>query len=672
MRDKLVEARTALVKALEAYGPQVLKDVKRFEVRYGDGTISYRDVPDEGEAPADARVAWFSQQAEFFYLLVNGAVVRPMQLGSRPLDNLLPASRISIGNRTIRLEGQTRSEERFGALISLKDYPPETGAGMLDYVLKLPHEMIVTQSLSMLDDVKARNKIDLLDRQLSKASEAGSSVQSDLSLARDQLARKYVAFAEHHLTVMPIAGSIGELDEAVAEVGAQLGAIGASYKREDFNCEPAFWAQLPGNHDYIARRAVISTMNFAGLSSFHAYPYGRPEGNCWGSAVTIFETTSGTPFFFNFHERDVGHTTCFGPTGAGKTVVLAFLIAQAHRVSPGLKTVIFDKDRGLDIMVRAIGGTYLTLEPGQRSGWNPFLIEDTAENRSFLNRLLAYMLKPENGTNLSSAEDAIIDDAIKTIMKARPEMRRLSSIKPLLEGRDRHSKLSERLDKWIGEGANAWLFDNPQDLMTLQSSCIGFDMTSILDDKPVRSAALMYMFHRLDAIYDGSPVINLMDEAWKLLDDEVFSQFIKDYLKTLRKRNGMVIFGTQSASDVVDSSISRTIIEQTSTNIFFGNSKADKRSYRDHFGLSESEFEWVKNADPASRYMLIKHAKDSVIARLDMSHMMDFVKVLSGREGTVAECEALREQYGDEPANWLGKFCGWPHESEARDDKIAA
>jgi type IV secretion system protein VirB4 len=79
----------------------------------------------------------------------------------------------------------------------------------------------------------------------------------------------------------------------------------------------------------------------------------------------------------------------------------------------------------------------------------------------------------------------------------------------------------------------------------------------------------------------------------------------------------------------------------------------------DHFGLSQAEFDWVKNGDPKSRFMLIKHAKDSVIARVDMSHMPEFIKVLSGREETVRELEILRDEYGDDPKNWLSKFCDW-------------
>jgi type IV secretion system protein VirB4 len=675
MRDKLVEATRALEKSLSAYGPKVLRDVQRIDADLGSGKTIYRDLTEDMVVEEGARKIWFSEQCEFFYTLLNGGKVRPMRLGNIPIDEMLPARRTSIGNRIIHLQGDTQDDDCYAAMVSLKEYPPETGAGMLDYILKLPFEMVLTQSMSFIDDMAARSRIERLDRQLSKADEGGSSVQANLDIARDELARKRVAFAEHHLTVMPVAKSTAQLDDAVALIGNELGALGASYVREDLNAEPAYWAQLPGNQAYIARRALISTLNGAGLSSFHAYPYGKPDGNHWGPAITIFETTSGTPFFFNFHQGDVGHTTVFGPTGSGKTVIMAFLILQAYRVSLRLKTIIFDKDRGLDIMVRAAGGTYMTLEPGEPSGWNPLLLDDTEENRVFLYGLLSFMLKPsKEGESLTPQEEEIIRNAIKSVLKTKDRSyRRLSSLRALLAGSERtEGSLIARLDKWVDHGPYAWLFDNADDNLDISRPMIGFDMTSILDDPPVRTAALLYMFHRLDAIYDGkAPIINLMDEAWKLLDDDKFKRTMKDYFKTIRKRNGLVIFGTQSADDVVQSSVSRTIIEQTSTNIFFANPKADENSYMDHFGLSRAEFDWVKNGDPSSRFMLIKQAKSSVIARVDMSHMPEFIKVLSGREETVREVEMLLDEYGDDPKNWLSKFCNWEGDASDEDRKAS-
>jgi len=108
-------------------------------------------------------------------------------------------------------------------------------------------------------------------------------------------------------------------------------------------------------------------------------------------------------------------------------------------------------------------------------------------------------------------------------------------------------------------------------------------MTKVLDDPVIRTASLLYIFHRLEELLDGTPVMLFLDEGWRLLDDAVFSYFIKDKLKTIRKQNGVVGFGTQSAADIVRSQAANTLIEQTSTNVFFPNSKADDESYKKAF-----------------------------------------------------------------------------------------
>ena len=159
------------------------------------------------------------------------------------------------------------------------------------------------------------------------------------------------------------AASLDDLDASVGEVQATLSEAGFVAVREELGLEAAFWAQFPGNFSYIARRALVSSANFAGFASAHNFPIGSASGNHWGGAVTLFETTSAGPYFFNFHRGDLGNFTIIGPSGSGKTVVLGFLLAQARRYAP--RTIFFDKDRGAEIFLRAIGGTYDTLRPGK-------------------------------------------------------------------------------------------------------------------------------------------------------------------------------------------------------------------------------------------------------------------------------------------------------------------
>ncbi|NEK55086.1 VirB4 family type IV secretion/conjugal transfer ATPase, partial [Rhizobium leguminosarum] len=175
MRDKLVEATRALEKSLAVYGPKVLRDIQRVEAELGNGRKIYRDISEDMVVEEGMRKIWFSEQCEFFYTLLNGGRVRPIRLGNIPIDQMLPARRTSIGNRVIHLQGDTQDDDRYAAMVSLKEYPPETGAGMLDYVLKLPFEIVLTQSMSFIDDMAARSRIERIDRQMSKADEGGSS-----------------------------------------------------------------------------------------------------------------------------------------------------------------------------------------------------------------------------------------------------------------------------------------------------------------------------------------------------------------------------------------------------------------------------------------------------------------------------------------------------------------
>jgi type IV secretion system protein VirB4 len=223
-------------------------------------------------------------------------------------------------------------------------------------------------------------------------------------------------------------------------------------------------------------------------------------------------------------------------------------------------------------------------------------------------------------------------------------------------GVDKPGSIASRLKAWYGEGRYARIFDNPYDSLDFSTHrTFGFEMGHVLEDKTRLSPVLMYLFHKVNLSLDGTPTMIVLDEAWALIDNPIFASKIKDWLKTLRKLNAMVVFATQSVEDATNSSISDTLLQQTATQIFLPNPKATE-AYKKSFMLSDREFNLLRTTDPGSRYFLLKQGKDVVVARIDLSGMEEEINVLSARADTVRLLDEVRKEMGDDPRDWEPVF----------------
>lgn len=628
----LKAAAGGLVASLSAYGASILGDYSA----HSGGTNS--------------------EMLELLSAIYNGEM-RPVRRPQEDTDigQMLPYRRASFGLDAMELRGSGKPD--FAAILGLKDYPEATSPGLLDPLLRLPYEMVVTETYAPSERTTARERIDLALRRSRSVDEEAAAERADMMAARDALGAGSVGFGDHHLTVLVRESALDRLDDATAACAAALADTGAIAVREDTNLEPAFWAQFPGNEEYIVRRALISSANMASFGSFHGFALGQADGNHWGEAVTLLETTSATPFFFNFHHGDLGNFSVIGPSGSGKTVVMNFLATQAQKFSP--RTILFDKDRGGELFIRGIGGRYDVIRAGERTGFNPLALPDTPASKAFLRDWLGVLLKAEG-----PEEYAIISAAVDAAYQNDAGLRRMRHFRELLAGasRPQPGDLADRLGAWIGEGEHAWLFDNERDELDLDRRVLGFDMTQLLDNPRLRTPVMMYLFHRIDERLDGQPTMILIDEGWKALDDEVFAARIRDWLKTLRKRNALVGFATQSARDALESRISTALVEQTATMIFMPNSRARPEDYCDGFGLTEHELALIRSLPAHSRSFLVRQPDASVVVRLDLSGAPEVLTMLSGREASVRRLDLLREAVGDDPGEWYPALTGraWP------------
>ncbi len=617
-----------------------------------------------------------SSVLELFGLLIN-AEQRPIPLPSAPLNEVLSLTRVIFGGEAI--EYRLPTQTRFGAVLGIKEYATPTTVGMLDGLLSAPFEFVLTQSFSFLTKAAGQG---LLQRQYNQMSNAGDFAvrqAEELKDALDELTANEFVMGDHHFTLQILTGSatkncgvvadpLKELNDHTALARALLADTGITTAREDLALEAAYWSQLPGCFSLRPRKSPITSRNFCAKSAFHNFPCGRATGNHWGDALAMLITSARSPYYFSLHasdphdpdggsRKDTGHTFICGPTGSGKSVLIGFLVAMLSR--QGTTQVIFDKDRGLEILVRALGGTYLPLKHGVPTGINPLQLPPTATNIEFLKTWLRTLVR--GTTPLSIREEADLDHALVGTLALDAPARRLSR---LIEFTDatRSEGIQARLSRWCesARGDYGWVFDNPEDSLAgqlAQATVCGVDVTDFLDNPLTRSPVTLYLFHVIRQLLDGRRFVCWMDEFWKLLADPAFENFAKDGPKTWRKLNGVMCLATQSASDVLVSPISRTIIEQTPTKILFPNPDANAAEYIEGFGLSEREFKLIKEQlEPGTRQFLIKQGHYSIVCELNLRGFDAELKVISGRASTVAELHRVMSETGPDPAQWLPVF----------------
>ena len=653
--DACEKLRQTVVAALDRYDPEVLSLYTR-----------------EGRT--------YSKVLEFFSYLLN-VEKRPQPLPRAPLNAVLGAVRPSFGSETIEYRSPTHTA--LGAMLGIGEYATPTSPGVFNALLSAPFPLILTQSFTFLPKAVSQG---LLLRQYNRMTNAGDfaiSQADELKDALDALTSGEFAMGDHHLSLQVLADPYEDttrnasawrlktLNDRVGLARDYLADAHIKVAREDLALEAAYWAQLPGFFSRRPRKAPITSRNFAGMSPFHTFPVGRATGNHWGDATTVFISSAASPYYYGLHasdptdpdggsRRDIGHTLVCGPTGSGKTVLVGFLIAMLTR--QGATQIVIDKDRGLEIAVRALGGHYLPLRNGESTGFNPLRLPDTPANVQFLKSWLRVLAQSGNARQVTVREQIDLDIALRGVLSLDPAQRRLSRLVEFLDPTDPEGVFA-RLARWSAslKGDEAWVFDNPDDSVVpllSGSSIIGFDGTDFLNNDLARPAVSLYLFHLIRQLLDGRRLVCWADEFSRWLADPAFAEFAKDGLKTWRKLEGSLCAATQSPSDALQSPIARTIIEQTATKILFPSSDARREDYIEGLGLSEREYLLIKEQlAPGSRMFLVKRGRHSAVCQLDLKGFNRELAVISGRATTVELLNRVIAQCGPAPDLWLDEFC---------------
>ncbi|MDR6623816.1 conjugal transfer protein TrbE [Caulobacter segnis] len=505
--------------------------------------------------------------------------------------------------------------------LTVLGFPNTTRPGLLDTLNHLPFAYRWTTRFIALDKADAEKALGRIRRQwfnkrksvvqilrevlsnepapLTDSDADNKLIDADLAL--QALGADLVAFG--HLTATI---TVADCEPAAAEEKARavervLGGLGLTCIRERVNAVEAWLGALPGQVYANVRQPLVHTLNLAHLTPLSAV-WAGPTANAHleGPPLLLAESSGATPFRFSTHVDDVGHLMVVGPTGAGKSVLLSLLALQFRRY-PGAQVYVFDKRLSARAAVLAMGGQHFPLAVDSGLAFQPLRHIDEPAERAWAAEWLADLLVQQGVSVTPEAKDALWS-ALDNLAGAPAEERTLTGLSMLVPSR----ALKTALLAYTLDGPFGRLLDASQDDLAL-ADVLCFETNALVGAPSVVGPVLTYLFHRLEARFDGRPSLLVLDEAWTFLDNPVFAARIREWLKELRKRNVAVVFATQSLADIENSAIAPTLIESCPQRLFLPNDRAVEplsRQAYEAFGLNDRQIELIARATPKRDYYL--------------------------------------------------------------------
>lgn len=509
-------------------------------------------------------------------------------------------------------------------ILTIVGFPTSTTPGILDELNRLAFPYRWSTRAIMLDKTDAARLLTRIRRQwFAKrksiaailkevmTNEASTLVDSDAAnkaadadLALQELGSDMIgqAFVTATVTVWDDDPRIA--DDKLRLVEKVIQGRDFTAMAETINAVEAWLGSLPGQVYANVRQPPISTLNLAHMIPLSAVWAGPERDEHLAAPPLLFGRTEGsTPFRFSLHVGDIGHTLVVGPTGAGKSVLLALMALQFRRYERA-QVFAFDFGGSIRAAMLAMGGDWHDLGGDLTDGATASVslqplarIHHTPERAWAADWIMAILLRESVAITPEVKEH--LWSALTSLASAPVAERTLTGLSVLLQS----AALKQALRPFCVGGPYGRLLDAETERLG-EASVQAFETEGLIGTGAA-AAVLSYLFHRIEDRLDGRPTLLIVDEGWLALDDEGFAGQLREWLKTLRKKNASVVFATQSLSDIGRSAIAPAIIESCQTRLLLPNERVIEPQitaiYR-RFGLNDRQIEILARATPKRDY----------------------------------------------------------------------
>ena len=556
---------------------------------------------------------------------------------------------------------------KFVQVITIGGFPLEGTPGILTALSEQPCEYRWSSRFIFMDAVEAvahldkyrkkwRQKIrgffdQVFNTNSGVIDEDAQSMVHDAASAIAEINSGLVAAGYYTSVVILMDENRDRLELAARSLEKAINQIGFCANVETINTMDAFFGSLPGHGVENVRRPIMNTMNLADLLPTSTIWTGANVAPCPmypPQAPPLMEcvTHGATPFRFNLHVRDLGHTLMFGPTRAGKSTHLGLIVLQLLRYK-GMSIFVFDKGMSMYPTTKAVGGSHFMVgADDSKLAFCPLQFLETKGDRAWAMEWIDIILAL-NGLITTPAQRNEIGNAIMSMHESGA--RTLSEFFLTIQD----EPIREALKQYTVDGMMGNLLDAENDGLAL-SKFTTFEIEELMNlGEKFALPVLLYLFRRIERSLQGQPAALIIDEAWIALGHTAFRDKIREWLKAFAKKNCLVLLATQSLTDAANSGILDVIVESTATKIFLPNVYArdvDTAALYRRMGLNTRQIEILATAIPKRHYYCVseggRRLYDLALGPLALS----FVGATD--KESIAAIKKLEAKHGD----------GWVHE----------
>lgn len=512
--------------------------------------------------------------------------------------------------------------DHYIGVISILSFPGSTMPGILDALNHLNFEYRWVTRFIFLDKLDAASELKnyrrqwfakrksimtMIKEQIMRSESALGNTDAlnkagDADVAITELEADLVGYGYYTATVIVLEKDKKKLEENLRTIEKTINNRGFTTYTEGMNALDAWLGSIPGMCRSNVRRPILHTMNLSHLFPLSAVWAGPRENEHLDAPPLLFSQTKGSAHFrLSLHIGDVGHTMIVGPTGAGKSVLLALICAQFRRYKDA-QVYIFDKGASCRVLTAGVGGDFYDLantEGHNSLAFQPLSRIDEEIERTWAQEWILQYFSSQH-MDITPEIKTEVWDALEKLSSAPVEQRTIFGLQMALQ----EERLRMAIQDMTINGPYGRIFDYDHDNLGY-GRWQAFEMETLMYTKGAVTPTLDYLFHRIEQNCLGAPTIIVLDECWTFLDNPMFAAKIREWLKVMRKKNVSIVFATQSLGDIADSTIAPAILDSCPTKIFLPNANAMDERWKAlyySFGLNDREREILTLATPKRQY----------------------------------------------------------------------